>query len=124
MWVEKNENPRARRTIDCTIRAISTALEQDWDTTYVGVTAKAFELKDMATANHVWGAYLREQGWTRDIIPNSCPECYTVADFCEDNPHGIYILALPEHVVCVIEGNYIDTWDCGDEVPLYYWQRG
>lgn len=124
MWVEKNENPRARRTIDCTIRAISTALEQDWDTTYVGVTAKAFELKDMPTANHVWGAYLREQGWTRDIIPNNCPECYTVADFCEDNPHGIYILALPEHVVCVIEGNYIDTWDCGDEVPLYYWQRG
>lgn len=124
MWVEKNENPRARRTIDCTIRAISTALEQDWDTTYVGVTAKAFELKDMPTANHVWGAYLREQGWTRDIIPNDCPECYTVADFCEDNPHGIYILALHEHVVCVIEGNYIDTWDCGDEVPLYYWQRG
>lgn len=123
MWVEKNENPRARRTIDCTIRAISTALEQDWDTTYVGITAKAFELKDMPTANHVWGAYLRDQGWTRDIIPNDCPECYTVADFCEDNPHGIYILALHEHVVCVIEGNYIDTWDCGDEVPIYYWQR-
>lgn len=123
MWVERNENPVARRTIDCTVRAISAALEQDWDTTFMGISAKAFELKDMPSANHVWGAYLRSKGWKRHVIPNECPDCYTVADFCRDHPHGIYILAIDGHVVCVNCGNYIDTWDSGDEVPLYYWEK-
>lgn len=52
MWVQHNENPIARRTIDCTVRAIATAMQQDWDKTFVGLTEKAFELKDMPTANH------------------------------------------------------------------------
>lgn len=124
MWVERNENPRARRTIDCTIRAISTAMNQDWDTTYVGISEKAFELKDMPTANHVWGAYLKSRGWKRHVIPNECPDCYTVADFCREHPRGIFILAIDGHAVCVIHGNYVDTWDSGDEVPLYYWEKG
>ena len=123
MWVERNENPIARRTIDCTIRAISTALGQDWDTTFIGTNIKAFELKDMASANHVWGAYLRSKGWKRHIIPNECPDCYTVKDFCADNPHGAFILALDGHVVAVIAGNYHDTFDSGDEIPLYYWKK-
>lgn len=124
MWVEHNVNPEKRRTVDCTVRAISSAFDQDWDTSFVGTSGKAFELKDMPTANHVWGAYLRSKGWKRYIIPNECPDCYSVKDFCNDHPTGIYILALYQHVVCVIEGNYLDTWDCGDEVPLYYWEKG
>lgn len=123
MWVECNVNPIARRTIDCTVRAIASALGQDWDTTFVGITEKAFDLKDMPTANHVWGAYLRSKGWKRQVIPNDCPDCYTVADFCNDHKAGIYILALNRHVVCVIDGDYFDTWDSGEEIPLYYWEK-
>ena len=123
MWVEHNENPVARRTVDCTIRAISKALGQDWETTFIGTNAKAFELKDMPTANHVWGAYLKSRGWKRHVIPNECPDCYTVKDFCADNPLGAFILAIDGHVVCVIDGDYYDTWDSGEEVPLYYWKK-
>lgn len=123
MWVELNENPVSRRTIDCTVRAISTAMGQDWDTTFVGISVWAFDKKDMPTANHVWGSYLHSKGWSRHIIPNECPDCYTVADFCRDNPRGTFILAVEGHVVCVIDGNYIDTWDSGEEVPLYYWKK-
>lgn len=124
MWVEHNENPMARRTVDCTIRAIATAMQQDWDTTFVGLIEKAYDKKDMPSANHVWGAYLRANGWRREIVPNECPECYTVQDFCADHPEGVFILALDGHVVCVINGNYLDTWDSGEEIPLYYWKRG
>lgn len=124
MWVEHNENPMARRTIDCTIRAIATAMQQDWDTTFVGLIEKAYDKKDMPSANHVWGAYLRANGWRREIVPNECPDCYTVQDFCAEHPEGVFILALDGHVVCVINGNYLDTWDSGEEIPLYYWKRG
>jgi hypothetical protein len=26
-------------------------------------------------------------------------------------------------VVCVENGCYHDTWDCGDELPVCYWER-
>ena len=78
---------------------------------------------DMPSANHVWGAYLRSRGFDRDMISNSCPDCYTVADFAAEHPHGIYILALSGHVVCVQNGDWIDTWDSGGEIPLYYWHK-
>lgn len=36
-WKNYNANPRRRRTGDCTIRAICTALGVDWYTTYFDV---------------------------------------------------------------------------------------
>ena len=33
-------------------------------------------------------------------------------------------MAMATHVVCVQNGDWLDTWDSGDEVPLYYWQKG
>lgn len=27
------------------------------------------------------------------------------------------------HVVCVQDGFYWDTWDSGQEIPVYYWER-
>lgn len=78
---------------------------------------------DMPSSNSVWGAYLYRHGFRRDIILNSCPDCYTVIDFCMDHPYGLYILATGTHVVAVENGNYYDSWDSGDEIPIYYWQR-
>lgn len=78
---------------------------------------------DLPHANHVWGAYLRHRGFRRNIIPNECPDCYSVSDFCKDHPKGNFVLALSGHVVAVVDGNYYDTWDSGDEVPIYYWEK-
>lgn len=52
-----------------------------------------------------------------------CPECYTVADFCWDNPYGYYLLATGTHAVAVIDGDYYDTWDSGNESVAYYYER-
>lgn len=122
-FVRYNANPINKRVGDCTVRAISKALNQDWEKTYAETSLQGFMLCDMPSANHVWGAYLKHKGFERKIIPDTCPDCYTVADFCDDHPHGIYILALSGHVVAVEDGNYYDTWDSGDEIPIYYWQK-
>lgn len=55
--------------------------------------------------------------------PYDCPDCYTVADFCRDHPNGTYILAIEGHVVAVDHGDWYDTWDSGDEIPIYYWEK-
>ena len=123
MWIKYNANPAGRQVGDCTVRAVSKVLDEDWEQSYSGMALQGFMLCDMPSANHVWGAYLRSKGFERHIIPDTCPDCYSVKDFCKDHPEGRFLLALSGHVVCVIDGNYFDTWDSGNEIPLYYWQR-
>lgn len=123
MWVNYNANPSAMRVGDCTVRAIAKATGKSWEDTYIGMSVEGLRLCDMPSANHVWGAYLRTQGFTRRSLPNNCPDCYTVSTFALDFPRGTYVLALASHVVCVIDGDWYDTWDSGDETPLYYWER-
>lgn len=117
-----NPNPSGSRVGDCTIRAISMALDQDWATTYAGLSAYGYSLHDMPNANHVWGAYLEDKGFCQYLIDRHGKRRYTVADFCDDNPTGTYILAIDGHVVCVSDGCYYDSWDSGEEIPIYYWR--
>jgi hypothetical protein len=119
-----NLNPEQKRVGDCTVRAIAAATHQSWAAVYAALVLAGFELHDMPSANYVWGSYLRRCGWNRSAIPNSCPDCYTVAQFAKDHSDGTYILAMATHVVCVENGDWLDTWDSGDEVPLYYWKKG
>lgn len=67
-WVRYNPNPDKNEVGDCTIRALTLALEETWDNTYLLVSAKAFEMKDMPSSNPVWAAVLRQNGFKRYVI--------------------------------------------------------
>lgn len=123
MYRAYNPNPSGARVGDCTVRAICRATGEEWDTVYCGLCIEGLRLNDMPTANHVWGAYLRSRGFKRHALPDDCPDCYTVADFCREHPHGTYVLAISGHVVCAADGRYYDTWDSGAESPAYYWYK-
>lgn len=75
-----NENPAGRNVGDCTVRAISKALGQSWDATYWNLCIEGNLLKDMPSSNAVWGAYLRRQGFERDIVRDDM----SVADFAAE----------------------------------------
>lgn len=123
MYSAYNPNPIGARVGDCTVRAIAKATGQNWKRVYMGLCVDGFSLGDMPSANHVWGAYLRRNGFRRHALPDTCPDCYTVADFCRDHPHGVYVLAISGHVVCAVDGDWYDTWDSGGEIPVYYWAK-
>ena len=123
MFIRSNLNPNYERVGDCVIRAISKLTKDSWQTTYREIAQAGYELCDMPSSNAVWAAYLKRLGYRRSVIPDTCPNCYTVRDFCEDNPHGKFLLATGSHVVTVIDGDYYDAWDSGDEVPIYYWSK-
>ena len=122
-WKQYNANPNGKQVGDCTVRAISKATEQPWEDAYSGIALQGFLLADMPSANNVWGAYLKRKGFRRRMIPDSCPDCYTVEDFCRDHPIGTFIVALHGHVIAVKDGDYYDTWQSGNETPLYYFER-
>lgn len=122
-YVAYNPNPDWNLVGDCTVRAIAKIMGKDWDDTYIALAMQGFLLKDMPSANHVWGSYLRSKGFKRHHIPDTCPDCYTVRDFCEDNPRGQFLLATGTHTVTVEDGDYFDSWDSGDSVVLYFWVK-
>lgn len=123
MWVEYNPNPAGRRVGDCSVRAVSKALDIDWEQAYIKMMVAGYNMADMPSSNSVWGAVLRENGFYRKNIPNTCPDCYTVEDFCVEHPEGTYVVGTGTHVVTVVDGNYYDAWDSGKEIPMYYWER-
>ena len=122
-YVYYNPNPLKLSVGDCVIRAISCALNQTWKETYLKIITQGFIMYDMPSANRVWGEFLKSQGFKKYQIPDTCPDCYTIRDFCYEHPTGTYILGTGEHVVCVKNGHYFDSWDSGNEIPIYYFKR-
>lgn len=50
-WVEYNPNPYGLRVGDCVIRAISKALNQSWEKTYIDLCVQGFMMGDLPTQN-------------------------------------------------------------------------
>lgn len=123
-YIEYNPNPEGKRTDDCVVRAISKVMGYDWEKTYADLSVSGMQNHDLWNKNYVWINYLRKSGFNRAIIPNTCPDCYTIEQFCNDHPRGTYVLGTGTHVVAAVDGDYYDTWDSGQEVPIFYMWRG
>lgn len=121
MWIKYNPNPTGRFVGDCAVRAVSVALDIDWEEAYNLIADAGYAMGDMPSSDSVWGAVLRQHGFYRAAIPNSCPDCYTAEDFAADHPRGVFVLGFGGHVAAIRDGVIMDSWDSSQEVPVYYW---
>lgn len=125
MFVMFNPNPNNKKRVgDCVIRAISKALEMSWEDAYIQLCIQGYIVGDLPSSNHTWDVFLKAKGFVKDVVPNDCPGCYTIEDFCKDHPQGTYVLGTGSHAVAVIDGDYYDTWDSGNESPIYFYYKG
>lgn len=122
-WIPFNPSPTGRNVGDCAVRAVAKALGTDWETAYLLIAKAGYQMGDMPSSNSVWGAILRQNGFYRSAIPNTCPDCYTAEDFCKDHPSGTFVLGFGNHVATVQDGYIYDTWDSTNEIPQYFWYR-
>lgn len=123
VWIYYNPSPTGRHVGDCAVRALAKALDTDWETAYAMISTNGYLMGDMPSSNSVWGAVLRQHGFKRSGIPNTCPDCYTIRDFAQDHPRGVYVVGTGSHVATIKDGRLYDSWDSSDEIPQYFWQK-
>ena len=122
-YVFFNPNPKGRTVGDCSVRAVSKALDLSWSDAYLKIVTEGYGVCDMPSSDAVWGAVLRRNGFSRQAIPNTCPDCYTAEQFSEDNPQGTFVLGFGGHVATVVDGIIYDAWDSSNEIPIYVWTK-
>ena len=122
MWIHCNPNPRYKEVPDCVVRAIAIALNMKWLDVYDDLCSLGREEFNMPSADAVWGKYLYRLGFKPFLLPEKCPACTTIELFCVMYPRGTYIIGTGSHAVAIIDGNYYDSWDSGNEIPSFFWK--
>ena len=122
MWRRINANPGKRRVGDCVVRAIAVATGKSGLEGYDELHKVGRSLYDMPSANETWGLYLYLLGFDPFLLPESCPQCVTVKEFCRYFPRGRFIIGTGSHAVAVIDGDYYDTFDSGGLTPSYFFE--
>lgn len=123
MYISYNPNPQEKRTDDCVVRMLTKALNVDWETASIYAVIQQIRDADIFTKNYVWGNLLLRNGYTRHAIPDTCPSCYTVKDFCRDHALGMFVLGTGDHTLMVVDGDYYDSFDSGEMVPIVYYRK-
>ncbi len=123
MYIHCNPNPLGKQLGDCAVRAIAIATNQSWRKTYDELCEEGRRQADLPASNAVWGMVLRKKGFRQFILPDECPECVTVRTFARMYPEGVYVIGTGTHAVAVIDGDWYDTSDSGNETPAYFWRE-
>ena len=92
MWKYYNPNPAGRIVGDCTIRAVAKALGTDWDTAATYLFVASFQMKDVQNANSAVASVLLQNGFRRDVLPDTCSGCTTFEDYVRENQNGTHVL--------------------------------
>lgn len=122
MWIRANPNPGGKHVPDCVIRAICIALNKPWLEVSDELYSVARREYSVTCDDHIWGRYLYSLGFEPFLLPESCTGCTTIERFSKLYPIGIYIIGTGKHAVAVIDGNYYDDWDSGNEIPSFFWR--
>ena len=117
VYYQPNKKDLKDKFGDCTIRALSKALNCTW--------LEAFDLMipicRREQVSNIFDApckarceWLKELGFTYHPVSNKRGTTRpTVDSFAKDHPHGTYIVTVARHVIAVVDGKYYDTWNSG-----------
>lgn len=109
MFKYYNANPLGRQVNDCTVRAISLAIDKSWDYTYRMLSEYAQEqciMPDDVTYIDEFLSYNFDK-----VYANKRTNKMTVKDFIESHPYGTFLITMSGHITCCINGCIYDTFN-------------
>ena len=130
-----NANPKNRITTDCVIRALATALEQDYNDTVMELAQMQCKTGYDDGDSKLFDKYLQSKGWIKHSQPRKSDNTkYTGAEFCRCLNKDIF--ALGKHIVANLGGNHTvcikeidglfkvhDIWDSTDGCIGNWWSK-
>lgn len=127
VYYQPNEKDVKDEYGDCTIRALSKALDISW--------IEAFDLtipicREEQVPNiffapaRIRNKMVESLGFKYHPVSNKKgTKRPTIEEFAQDHPHGRYICNVANHEVAVVDGRYYDTWDSGCKSLYGYFER-
>jgi hypothetical protein len=119
-----NPHPKEKLTTDCVVRAIALATESDYLETrrHLNRIKKNFNETSYKKRTFIH-KYAKYNNWKKISFPaiKGVPRLRG-RDFVKQYPTGTYILNLAKHIVAVVDGVYLDTWDSTDKMIYNAWQ--
>lgn len=112
-----NMNPSGAKTDDCVTRAIALVSGLDYYDVQekLVLTSKLFGCDRLSKCCYS-NLLERVFGYT----PIFC-KGMTVEEFCIENPFGVFLVRLPNHLTAIVDGKVNDTWDCSDLICDQAW---
>ena len=117
-----NANPKGKKTTDCVVRAICTALDQTYEKTVKELTDMWLETGYDLCDVKCFGKYLEAKGWKKQKQPRKeNNRKYTGEEFTRIFK-GVCVANIGGgHTVCIKSGNILDIWDSSEGCIGNYW---
>lgn len=123
-FINYNANPKGRKTTDCVIRAMSTALNNTWEDTYRALVDFSIKRGLASSDKRAITLFLHYKGYTKQKMHKREDNTrYSVKDFIDEiaKPKAVYIIGLANHLTVVKDGVLLDTWNCSKKIVNSYW---
>ena len=119
-YIHYNPNPLNKSANDCVVRSLCRITGDTWRESFVKICCKGYEFYDMPSTNSIWDIYVMDDLNFEMVSPDR--PCCTVKDFTRIHSCGYYLACTGSHVVAIVDGNYYDAWDSGNEIVTYYYR--
>lgn len=121
-----NANPKGRITTDCVVRALCTALKQDYNETVMELAEMQCKTGYDDGDTKLIDKYLQGKGWIKHKQPRKADNTkYTGKEFCKRaRKYERYVANLGgNHTVAIVNGKVNDIWDSTDGCIGNYWTK-
>ena len=122
-----NANPKNRITTDCVIRAVATALDQDYNMTVIELAEMQCDIGYDDGDVKLYDKYLQSKGWVRHKQPRKANgKKYTGKEFCLKlaKKDVRYVANIGgHHIVAIVDGKVNDIWDSTEGCIGNYWTK-
>ena len=117
MFVYYNANPYQEITKDCVIRAISTALNIDYDCVLKLLYENSEYFNCDMLVRDCYGKVLDEVFHLTKLYGNGA----LVKEIAEEFKDKKVIMRIKDHLTCSIYGDVLDIWDTSYELVDVFW---